>query len=167
MHTGMDSQKLDAIIRKLCIATMALLLSQNGLRNNLRASNFKKNSGRANPQTSLPSSLACLHAYGSKCSPSILFFICAICRGSHETWGLTLWCSDLLEHFYHIWEMGKLINVSPASSSMENETGLTFNVSSVSGSDKTFNLSHFHFIIINSIVSSNFWMEPTQWNLEF
>ena len=31
------------ILREPCIATMALLLSQNGLRSNLRASNFKKN----------------------------------------------------------------------------------------------------------------------------
>ena len=56
----MDSQKLEAILHKLCIATTALLLSQNGLRRNLRATSFK-NLLREYPPD--PSSLACLHAY--------------------------------------------------------------------------------------------------------
>ena len=52
------------------VATTALLLSQNGLRSNLRASNFKKFSGGACPQTPLLlHSCACVLIIRCPCNP--------------------------------------------------------------------------------------------------
>ena len=70
MHTRTEPQKFDATHKATSYATVvttALFLSQNGIRSNLRESNFKKFPGEACPQT--PPSLSCLVMYTHPYNP--------------------------------------------------------------------------------------------------